>query len=81
VPGDLHVAAAGDELAEVVVRVAEIAGMIRALVVDDDGSARTLLRGSLERTGLEVFEASDGQVAIAPSNDQFYYKLIDVLGG
>ena len=27
-----------------------------------------------------LFEAADGQVAIAPSNDQFYYKLIDVLG-
>src|SRR6185312_9438713 len=27
-----------------------------------------------------LFEASDGEVAIAPSNDQFYYKLIDVLG-
>ena len=27
-----------------------------------------------------LFEAADGQVAIAPSNDEFYYKLIDVLG-
>ena len=27
-----------------------------------------------------LFEAADGQVAIAPSNDQFYYKLIDALG-
>jgi len=27
-----------------------------------------------------LFEASDGQVAIAPSNEQFYYKLIDALG-
>jgi crotonobetainyl-CoA:carnitine CoA-transferase CaiB-like acyl-CoA transferase len=27
-----------------------------------------------------LFEASDGQVAIAPSNDQFYYKLLDALG-
>jgi crotonobetainyl-CoA:carnitine CoA-transferase CaiB-like acyl-CoA transferase len=27
-----------------------------------------------------LFDAADGQVAIAPSNDQFYYKLIDVLG-
>ena len=26
-----------------------------------------------------LFEAADGQVAIAPSNDQIYYKLIDVL--
>ena len=26
-----------------------------------------------------LFEAADGQVAIAPSNDEFYYKLIDVL--
>ena len=32
----------------------------RALVVDDDGSARSLLRRSLERAGLEVFEAPDG---------------------
>ena len=27
-----------------------------------------------------LFDAADGQVAIAPSNDQFYYKLIDALG-
>ena len=27
-----------------------------------------------------LFEALDGQVAIAPSNDQFYYKLLDALG-
>src|SRR4030095_1607276 len=27
-----------------------------------------------------LFAAADGQVAIAPSNDQFYYKLIDALG-
>jgi len=27
-----------------------------------------------------LFEASDGQVAIAPSNDQVYFKLLDVLG-
>jgi crotonobetainyl-CoA:carnitine CoA-transferase CaiB-like acyl-CoA transferase len=27
-----------------------------------------------------LFEASDGQVAIAPSNDQVYYKLLDAIG-
>jgi len=27
-----------------------------------------------------LFEASDGQVAIAPSNDQIYFKLLDALG-
>jgi crotonobetainyl-CoA:carnitine CoA-transferase CaiB-like acyl-CoA transferase len=27
-----------------------------------------------------LFEASDGQVAIAPANDAVYYKLLDVLG-
>ena len=27
-----------------------------------------------------LFEASDGQVAIAPSNDQVYFKLLDALG-
>jgi crotonobetainyl-CoA:carnitine CoA-transferase CaiB-like acyl-CoA transferase len=27
-----------------------------------------------------LFEASDGQVAIAPSNDDVYFKLLDVLG-
>lgn len=27
-----------------------------------------------------LFEAADGQVAIAPSNDQVYFKLIDALG-
>jgi crotonobetainyl-CoA:carnitine CoA-transferase CaiB-like acyl-CoA transferase len=27
-----------------------------------------------------LFEASDGEVAIAPSNDQVYFKLLDVLG-
>lgn len=27
-----------------------------------------------------LFEAADGQVAIAPSNDQVYFKLLDVLG-
>ena len=27
-----------------------------------------------------LFEASDGQVAIAPSNDQVYFKLLDTLG-
>lgn len=27
-----------------------------------------------------LFAAADGQVAIAPSNDEFYYKLIDTLG-
>ena len=27
-----------------------------------------------------LFEAADGEVAIAPSNDQFYFKLLDVLG-
>ena len=27
-----------------------------------------------------LFEASDGQVAIAPSNDSFYFKLLDALG-
>ena len=27
-----------------------------------------------------LFEASDGQVAIAPSNDQVYFKLLEVLG-
>ena len=27
-----------------------------------------------------LFEAADGQVAIAPSNDQFYYKLLAALG-
>jgi len=40
-----------------------------------------------ERTGNDhslaspygMFEASDGQIAIAPSNDTFYYKLIDAL--
>jgi len=27
-----------------------------------------------------LFDAADGQVAIAPSNDQVYFKLLDVLG-
>ena len=27
-----------------------------------------------------LFDASDGQVAIAPSNDQVYYKLLDAIG-
>jgi len=27
-----------------------------------------------------LFEASDGQVAVAPSNDTFYFKLLDALG-
>ena len=27
-----------------------------------------------------LFEAADGEVAIAPSNDQIYFKLLDVLG-
>jgi crotonobetainyl-CoA:carnitine CoA-transferase CaiB-like acyl-CoA transferase len=27
-----------------------------------------------------LFEAADGQVAIAPSNDQVYFKLLDALG-
>ncbi len=27
-----------------------------------------------------LFEAADGQVAIAPSNDTFYFKLLDALG-
>ncbi len=27
-----------------------------------------------------LFDAADGQVAIAPSNDQFYWKLLDALG-
>lgn len=27
-----------------------------------------------------LFEASDGRIAVAPSNDSFYYKLIDALG-
>jgi crotonobetainyl-CoA:carnitine CoA-transferase CaiB-like acyl-CoA transferase len=27
-----------------------------------------------------IFRASDGDIAIAPSNDQFYFKLINVLG-
>ncbi len=27
-----------------------------------------------------LFEASDGQIAVAPANDTFYFKLIDALG-
>ncbi|MFO1314717.1 MAG: CoA transferase [Burkholderiales bacterium] len=27
-----------------------------------------------------LFEAADGQVAIAPSNDEFYFRLLDALG-
>jgi crotonobetainyl-CoA:carnitine CoA-transferase CaiB-like acyl-CoA transferase len=27
-----------------------------------------------------LFDAADGQVAIAPSNDEFYFKLLDTLG-
>ena len=27
-----------------------------------------------------LFDAADGQVAIAPSNDQVYFKLLDALG-
>jgi len=27
-----------------------------------------------------LFEASDGQIAVAPSNDSFYFKLLDALG-
>jgi len=36
----------------------------RVLVVDDDAAARDLLRGSLERDGWEVAEATDGRAAL-----------------
>ena len=35
------------------------------LVIDDSASVRTLMRMALERSGFEVFEAGDGEAAMA----------------
>jgi signal transduction histidine kinase/DNA-binding response OmpR family regulator len=46
------------------------AGDRRVLVVDDDESIRKLLRFELEPYGLQVFEAADGQRALAIAREQ-----------
>lgn len=50
------------------------------LVVDDDAAQRTLLRGLLERIGLDVVEAEDGEGALrSAARQQPRLVLLDVL--
>ncbi len=41
----------------------------RVLVVDDEPPIRAVVRGFLERDGLEVYEAADGPAAVAAARD------------
>jgi CheY-like chemotaxis protein len=43
--------------------------MAAVLVVDDEASIRTVLRGYLEADGFTVTEAGDGQAALAAMRD------------
>ena len=45
------------------------------LVVDDDESIRTFIRAALEPTGLQVYEAANGAVAL----DQFELRRPDII--
>jgi len=57
--------------------VPEVPAVSRILVVDDDASARLMLRSLLEKEGYEVHEADDGQTALdLLSNDPGFSMVI-----
>jgi CheY-like chemotaxis protein len=53
-----------DRLAAILARYSRAGGPRRVLVVEDDESARTLIRRALEDEGWEVDEAENGRVAL-----------------
>ena len=50
--------------------------MPNALVVDDSGASRTLLKGILKQQGFTVFEAADGEVGLQELASKWPIDLI-----